>query len=524
MRDAGATDAKSLYNTTESEVRLRRPLLDLGSQSLTILSLLIERLFVVGLLVHRLGVGQFERWSLIVATITMLTMVDLGTQTTFSNRMSRAAHRGDIFEAGEIFRQSNTIFAVLATIVMGATIMFALSAGVQSWLGFQPLLNGKEQIVALALGAAVTLKLATTNFTGVYRANLAFARGTLISSLNEIFRIGCGIAALLLFGSMAALALAMLAATALSIALIVPLDIRRRFPGFAWAWRRPRRLTTHRSLQESLLFASTYLPSVVLTQVPVMLIGTRAAQGVLASYVLLRTIANVVRMLSQRVTTILGMELGRLETQSRTAELQAAYSQLSIIVAVSFGIAGMMLWTWGGLLIHIWAGPTVHYDPLLLAIMLLPLMIIPGTQINIQLLTYGHRPGSFAAAVIAQTAGAALLAFLLPINSIALRLSVALSAAEILLMAPIIAVATRRMIGSIANRVALPNIASVAAASLLTYAIAVPLQSRWPGLFGLLLSGVVVGLLTTPLLLWLARRLARTIRAGAVADPIEYAA
>lgn len=324
----GPRDAELFHPTRESEVRLRRPLLDLGSQSLTILSLLIERLFVVGLLVHRLGIAQFERWSLIVAAITMLTMVDLGTQTTFSNRMSRAAHRGHMDEAVEIFRQSNMIFAVLAMIVMGVTIFFARSPPLQAWLGFQPLLNEKEQIVALALGAAVALKLATTNFTGVYRANLAFARGTLISSLNEIFRMGCGIAALLLFGSMAALATVMLAATALSTALIVPLDIRRRFPKFAWAWRRPRRLTTHRSLQESLLFASTYLPTVVLTQVPVMLIGARAAEGVLADYVLLRTIANVVRMLSQRVTTILGMELGRLETQSRMAELQTAYRQL----------------------------------------------------------------------------------------------------------------------------------------------------------------------------------------------------
>ena len=401
---------------------MRRPLLDLGSQSLTILSLLIERLFVVGLLVHRLGVAQFERWSLIVATVTMLTMIDLGTQTTFSNRMSRAAHRGDIAEAIEIFRQSNTIFAALAAIVTAATVSVALSGSVQNWLGFQPLLDGQEQLVALALGVSVALKLATTNFTGVYRANLAFARGTLISAINEIFRIGCGIAGLLLFGSMAALAIAMLAATALSMALVVPLDIRRRFLGFAWTWRRPRHLTTHRSLPESLMFAAMYLPSVVLTQVPVLLIGTRAAQGVLAGYVLLRTIANVVRMLSQRVTTILGMDLGRLETQSRLGELQTAYRQLSIIVAVSFAIAGTLLWTWGGLLLHLWAGPAVHYEPLLLAIMLLPLMIIPGTQINIQLLTYGHRPGSFAAAVIVQTVGAALLAFLLPIDAIALRL------------------------------------------------------------------------------------------------------
>ena len=78
---------------------MRRPLLDLSAQLLPVMSQLIERIFLTGLLVQRLGVGQFERWSLISAIVTLLTMVDLGTQITFSNRMARAAHRGDVDEA-----------------------------------------------------------------------------------------------------------------------------------------------------------------------------------------------------------------------------------------------------------------------------------------------------------------------------------------------------------------------------------------------------------------------------------------
>lgn len=104
--------------------------------------------------------------------------------------------------------------------------------------------------------------------------------------------------------------------------------------------------------------------------------------------------------------------------------------------------------------------------------------------------------------------------------------SVALSIAEILLMAPIIAFATRRMIGPIADRTALYNTASVAAAALLTYAIAATIQLRWSGLFGMILSGIVVGLLATPLLLWLAGRFARSMRTGtgAVPDSVKFAA
>ena len=507
MRDAGATDAKSLYNTTESEVRLRRPLLDLGSQSVPILSQLIERIFLTALLVQRLGVAQFERWSLISATMTLLTMVDLGTQITFSNRMSRAAHRGDIDQAVAIFRQSNSIFALLGMLVMGLTTAVAMVAPLQIWLGMNPPLDAGEQLVALCLGGAIAVKLAATNSSGVYRANMAFGWGTVISSGGDLLRIGVSIAALVVFRSMTALAVAMLLATVIANVIVIPIDVAKRFPRFAWSWRRPEAITTHRALRESILFASGFLPSIVLTQVPILMIGSRAAQGVLAGYVLLRTIANTVRSLSQRVTFILGMELSRLETQSRHDELQASYRKLATLIAFAFGVGCALLWAWGGVLLHLWAGSGVVYDPLLLAIMLAPLVIVPGLQLNLPLLTYGHRPGSFAIAVVAQTIAAALLALFLPINSMTLRLSLALSIAEVVFMAPIITLAARRMIGPAATRGVLPDLLIVISAGAVTLALSLFVQRLSGGKTGLLVASVVTALVAGPILLFLMRRL-----------------
>ena len=437
---------------------MRRPLLDLGAQLVPIASQLIERIFLTGLLLHRLGIDQFERWSLISATVTLLTMVDLGTQITFSNRMARAAHRGEMDEAVAIFRQSNLIFALLGAIVMGATVLIATAAPLQLWLGMNPPLGPGERLVALCLGGAIAVKLAMTNASGAYRANLAFGRGTLVTTLADFVRVGAGIAALLLFRSMPSLAVAMAAGTVIAFMIIVPLDLARRYPRFRWRLQRPTPLTTHRTIRQSLLFGTSFLPSIVLTQIPIMMIGARAASGVLAGYVLSRTIANLVRSLAQRVTFIAGMELSRLESQARLAELDAGYRRLSTVMAIAFGIGCALLWSWGALLLRVWTGSATLYDPLLLAVMLAPLVLIPGTQLNLPLLTYGHRPESFALAVVAQTVAAGLLALLLPVESIALRLSLALTLAEILFMAPIIAVATRRMIGPAAAQVALPNL------------------------------------------------------------------
>ncbi len=488
---------------------MRRPLLDLGSQAVPILSQLIERIFLTALLVQRLGVAQFERWSLISATMTLLTMVDLGTQITFSNRMARASHRGDIEQAVAIFRQSNSIFALLGMVVMASTIAVAMVAPLQIWLGMNPPLDADEQLVALCLGGAIAVKLAATNSSGVYRANMAFGWGTVISSGGELLRIGVSIAALMVFRSMTALAVAMLLVTVIANAIVIPIDLARRFPRFVWGWRRPEALTTHHTFRESILFASGFLPSIVLTQVPILMIGSRAARGVLAGYVLLRTIANVVRSMSQRVTFILGMELSRLETQSRHDELQASYRKLATLIATSFGIGCALLWAWGGVLLHLWAGSGVVYDPLLLAIMLSPLVIVPGVQLNLPVLTYGHRPGSFAVAVVVQTIAAALLALFLPIGSIALRLSLALTIAEVVFMAPIITVAARRMIGPAATRAVLPDLLTATWAGAATLAISLFVQRYFAGNAGLLVATALTALLAGPLLLLQARHLFR---------------
>lgn len=490
---------------------MRRPLLDLGAQAVPVLSQLIERIFLTGLLVQRLGVGQFERWSLINATVTLLTMIDLGTQITFSNRMARAAHRGDTDQAVAIFRQSNSIFAMLGALVAVAAIAIASSAPLQIWLGMNPALTASEQLVALCLGGSVAVKLAMTNASGVYRANMAFGRGTIISSAGEMLRIFVAIAVLLIFQTMAALAVAIFVTTVITNAVVIPLDLARRFERFAWSWRRPQSLTTHNTFGESLLFASSFLPTIVLTQIPIMMIGSRAAQGVLASYVLLRTIANIVRSLSQRVTFILGMELSRLEAQERHDELEASYRKLAALIALAFGIGCALLWAWGGRLLHLWAGSSVTYEPLLLAVMLAPLVIIPGTQLNLPLLTYGHRPGSFAIAVVLQTAGAALLAIFLPVQSIALRLSLALSLAEVLLLAPVIIYATRRMIGRAATRAVLPDLLTALGAAGATLLVSLFVQRFSAGLTGMVLAAGLTAILAFPLLFVMTRSLLRSL-------------
>lgn len=192
---------------------------------------------------------------------------------------------------------------------------------------------------------------------------------------------------------------------------------------------------------------------------------------------------------------------------------------LAALTALMFGAGCALLWAWGGVLLRLWSGSTALYDPLLLAVMLAPLIIVPGTQLNLPLLTYGHRPGSFALAVTLQTAAAALLTLFLPISSIAVRLSLALSLAEILFLAPVIALATRRMIGNAATHAALPDCMIAVSSAAVTVALSLFVQRFAGGLAGMISASLLTMLLACLPVLWFARGLIRSFaaaRAGAV--------
>lgn len=437
---------------------LRRPLIDLGTQLAPIVATLVERILLTALVVQRLGVERFEMWSLILATVTILTLVDLGTRITFSNRMSAAANRGDVARAILVYRESNTIFLGLGALIFGLTLVFAFWTPVQQLLGFDRPLDRSEQAVAACLGLGIAVRMALANASAVYRVNLAFARGTVIVAASELARAMAMVVAVIVWPSLLSPAIATAAVSVAAFGILIPIDLARSYGDYKLAFNRPTAISLHRALPESAMFATSYLPNVVLVQIPVMLVGSRSASGVLAAFVLMRTIANSLRSLTQSFLGVIGMELGRLESQGRMGELRVAYSRLSLLVSISFGAISGFAWSWGDMLVAWWTGRPELFDSTLLAIMLAPLVITPVAQLTIPFLTYAHRPERVAASIVAEVLAVILLAFAIPVQSIAMRVSLAISGGEILALAPIAYASANQIVGGKLTRFATINI------------------------------------------------------------------
>jgi O-antigen/teichoic acid export membrane protein len=425
---------------------MRRALLDMASQLTPLATNLLDRVVLTALIVRVWGVPAFEHWSLLLATVTMLSIADLGSQISFSNRMAEAAHGGSHEEATRVFAESNAIFLAIASVILAATLLLALFSPLQHLVGLPAPLQARDQLTIGALGFAIAGRMAVSNQIGVYRANSAFARGTLVTAGIDLLRVLLVVAAVALGLGLAEAAVATALSVLMGNFILIPLDIARKFPRFRFRLARPTPFTTRGQLRLGLLYSVSFVPSVVMVQLPVILIGSAASAstGALASYVLLRTISNFLRTLIQKFTFVLGMELARLKAQSRDALLERTYSLTIRGVACIFGFSSGVLIGFGPELMRMWVGKAELFDPLLLSLMLLPLVLTPTAQIASPFLSYTNRPGPVAAAVLAQLATAILVAVALPIEDVALKLTIAVFVTEVVPLAPIVIAAARR--------------------------------------------------------------------------------
>ena len=419
---------------------MRRIVLDMASQVMPLASNLIDRVILTAVMVRIWGVTGFEYWSILMAAVTIFSIIDMGSQISFSNKMAEAAHAGAKDQAARIYAESNMIFLGLAATVMGLTLLVALLPPVQQLMGLPAPLGTRDQIALLALGFAVAGRMAMSNQAGVYRANSAFARGTTLIAGIDLLRVLLTLGTLAFGFDLMAAALATAASVVIGNMLMMSLDIARRFPLFRYRVARPTPFSTKGQLRLGLLYSVGFIPSVVMVQLPVLLIGSSASatNGVLASYVLLRTLSNFLRTSISKFTFVLAMELARLKTQKRDDLFNSTYRLVTRAVACLFGLMAGMLLGFGPDLMQLWVGNAELFDPVILLLMLSPLVVTPTVQIASPYLIFASRPGPVAKAVLLQSAAAALLAVALPIDNIAIRLTVAVYCTELFPLALVI--------------------------------------------------------------------------------------
>ena len=411
-------------------------------QALYIATGFFDKLIVTALIFRVWEVKTFEAWSACLAFAAICSLFEFGFNIYFSNRIMFETEQGRKADLSRTYALGNTVFGLCGLVSFTAMTSAALilaPGGARA--------GSAATIAAILLSAVGSAKLAMNATNALYRANRQYARYTLIQSASEVGRIGLMMVAVLFGGGLVAAAFfSSLAVIAIAV-IFVLFDTRRRFYPHGHSFAVPNLAEMGDVMSMSTAYFAQMLPVVLWTSMPVLVLQkVTLGAGLLASFVLIRTLSNLARSPLQSFGVVFGQECGR---RIAVADLPGALMVLKrgtrLFAAVS-GLACGVLVAGGGQLIRLWTGnPAMFSAPLMIAAMA-PMAFTSASILTHNVLVASNAPYSAAAGrwlQVAVTVGVYLFA---PIAPTPLRMMAALAAGEVLGYAPLAYLGLDRLI------------------------------------------------------------------------------
>ena len=435
-----------------------------ASQAFSIAILLVDRLLLTAILYRFWGTSKFEAWSVCLAFAGLLSLFEFGFNMYFGNRLMIETENGRTSAAQRTVRIGNALFALCAIASIVATVLWLLLFGSPAVSG-EPAADNITLILLMSLLASMRLSMAS--IYGVYRANRQFGRLALVHALGELVRIIAVAAVVALGGGLVQAGVAALATTACIQCFYVVFDLRNRFSDpilsdlhFELGWK-------YAILAMSTAYFAQQLPLIVLTHVPVLVVIEQStASGVLAEFVLLRTLAGLPRALLQSLSVVVGFECAR---RLAVRDQVGAFSVLSSggqIFSVLSGLAAGVLLGAGSQIVTVWTGNPNLYRLDYLVAALLPMLIASTSVLMHNVLSSNNTPYLAAAGRVLQLAMTAVIAAGAQIPDPGLRMLVALSVGEVLGFTPLAYYAVAQLIprAGVTFHIVMVALTSVAAA------------------------------------------------------------
>ena len=402
----------------------------------------IDRLIVTALIFRIWKVSTFEAWSACLAFAAITSMFEFGFNIYFNNRIMIEAEQGRKADLSRTYALGNTLFGLcgLAGFITMATVaMVSAPGGTRA--------GEPAVIAAILLCAAGSAKLAMSAANALYRANRQYARFAIIQSASELGRIGMTVVAVVLGGGLIAAALFSSVAMILVSVVFLLVDTRRRFYPYGHRFAVPRLGEMGDVMSMSTAYFAQMLPVVLWTSMPVLILQKMTlGAGLLASFVLIRTLSNLARSPLQSFGVVFGQECGR---RLATVDLAGALMVLkrgSRLFATISGLASGALVAGGAHIIKLWTGNPAMFSAPLMAAAMAPMAFTSASIITHNVLIASNAPYFAAAGRWTQVVVTVGCYFLLPVAEPPLRMMMALAAGEVLGYAPLAYLGLGRLI------------------------------------------------------------------------------
>lgn len=390
---------------------------------------LLDRLLLPALLLREMGVSAFAGWTVALALAAFMPVLDFGVLRYAGNRLLALRAKGDVAAALLLYRKGSIALAVMVLLAMAALM---------GWAALVPPKSGDPAIDAILPAVLVPVVLAiSANMLialrqALYRAHQLFARETVMRTASELLRVlGLSAAALAGFDL---IALAWLWFGLVLAGTVIPfiIDSRRKFPAFTLGWERIGKDDVVDAARTAPGYWMHAMGTSLFATLPVLALGGLATSAaIVAQFALMRTIANLVRQVLQLFANVFGLECARRLAMKDGEGFANVFSEANRFLAVQAAVVAVVLLVLGEELFGLWTGEAQLFDPLMLALAILPPILMPTMMLSTEALAYAERPWVVVWCRLAQFVVTVVLFLLLPFDNVGLKMMAALAAAEV---------------------------------------------------------------------------------------------
>lgn len=284
---------------------------------------------------------------------------------------------------------------LVMAVLFVATSIFALQT-------FDP---SEARSVFLLLGLGVIVGFARAVVSSVYAATGRFARGVVLQALIQLVLTCTMIAAILLGGGPVVLALIFFLAWGPGGLAVSLIDMRR-----TTEWARvgpafPKFQELRDGIRHVKWFAFQQGSPVLWLQLPVMILSYFNISGtLLASFLVLRTCANLIRQFIGFAVLGLGIEIAAIFHRNSNGRALHIALETGISISALSGAMAAMLLGMGEPLIHHWTRDPALFDPVIAALLVAPVLLTAPLQNVISLLQFSNQSAAVGVPRLLQVA------------------------------------------------------------------------------------------------------------------------
>ncbi|WP_426614747.1 hypothetical protein [Bradyrhizobium sp. McL0616] len=326
---------------------------------------LTQQLFLIPAFLHVWTGDVLAAWLAIYAAGSLVIVADAGLQLRAVNRFLAFKTCVDCDGRTQSFYASMLRIYVSVVVVLSVVLV----GGVQLWppsaiLGFHEIANFDSALLVMTLGMLLTVPANLAS--GLYRVRGRYSRTVWLQNMALLIGQIAQVVALVVFGSLLAMAVAFVSMQVVFAAFLIGLDAPRLYPFLRRDAGRQQNRSWRWEIGQfglALPFAAGSFTELALLNLPVLLVSSFVVDRIaVAQWGLTRVIATLLRGLCQQVSMPIAPELGHDYAIGDMERLRRLYAWGSVLVtAIVSLIVGGLLPFWQDFF-TLWTHGTIPYD------------------------------------------------------------------------------------------------------------------------------------------------------------------